>query len=502
MWPVAVLALGGASVGTRVWRRRGQIYVSAVVKASFALCADGAMRRVASDPLYVDEQPEPKGQGLATGGDMAPYLAQTDFWMVGHAQGVLSPGDGSLHVHVGIVRDGALIYEKYLPLASDLRVGDAGPFYLGGWGPLSRHWPVRSRFLGAFPRALLEGAFLDLPDAFDLAYFQSSPLDQRLPPLRGDDWILLQNIFPERNCLKTRLPAAMGKAKIVGQGSAFARGYPIRMGLDSLQIDTDRRVASLLWRGYFPVSSMGLLPSLRVVGGVEMPGHPLEWERPAGELIPPKPILPPPPEDQAISSDNPLENTIFIDAGEAHRLSVPTPPPSRNPAAHASKIPSTLPPPRGASPFPIRKAELIPIAPMPPVPTLADTSEEESPLAGTMTLPEDEALRLAGRKTMPFVEQGGEDKAQGPHAHSLTALPFVKVEKAAIEAQPEPVGEGAVLEEQAPILDIHQVSQSEAPAPLPPKPVLQVSLDATEEMSLGEIFLALMRESGAEVVSV
>ncbi len=497
MWPVTVVALGGASLGTRVWRKRGQIYVSAVVKATFALVSGGPVRRVASEPLHVDEQPDRKGHGLITGGDMAPYLAQTDFWMVGHARGVVSPPDASLHVHVGMMRDGALIYEKYLPLAADLRENESEAFYLGGWGPLSKHWPVRSRFLGAQGKTIDEGAFLDLPDSLNWAYFQTSPLDQRLPPLRGDEWLLLQNIFSETNCLKTRLCGAVGAAKVYGRSAGLAHGHPLRMGLDSLQIDTDRRVISLLWRGYFPVSSQALLRSLWVMGGVELPGQPLEWTMPIHESIPPKPL--PPPGEIEVESENPLENRMIINVAELQKLSAHVSPPAPpHPEAHETKIPSTLPPPRGPFVIPVRKADLIPAAP--PLPTVVDREEDEPPLARTRTLSQDEAQTLAERPAMPFMGQSQGKETQEAPVHSLAGLPFVEAGESAGAVQAEEPAVQAKEQGEGSDDAKERESVEEIKAEVP-KPELSAggeikpseALETTDKMSLGEIFLALMR---------
>src|SRR5262249_47275777 len=72
----------------------------------------------------------------------------------------------------------------------------ARPDHPAGLGPISRIWPVRRRLLGDTPRRLLELPIAEIPDGFDWSYFQAAPPDQRIPLLRGDEWIVLEGLHP------------------------------------------------------------------------------------------------------------------------------------------------------------------------------------------------------------------------------------------------------------------------------------------------------------------
>ncbi len=322
---VDAAALEGASIGAFLWKKGGQVYLTLVIKASFVLSADEPMSLITPDALCPDEQPSPQGRGLYTGGDMAPYLGQAEYWMVGHARGGPASADGSLRVHVGVMRDRALIYEKNLSLSRDFWVEEAGGFFLGGWGPISRHWPARARYLGPAKVLMSNDGCLEIPDELDTAYFQSSSPDQRLPPLRGDEWLLMRNVFRSEECLRTRLPSVWGAARIFSNSGGSSGGSPVRMILDTLQIDTDRRVASLLWRGQWPISSMEVLPSLCIRGGIDRLERRIHWGRVLEKLPPVTKVVPvfsavPSAKPEASAKASLLEGTMAMPEDLALRL--------------------------------------------------------------------------------------------------------------------------------------------------------------------------------------
>ena len=343
-WPVAITSIGGAAVATVVWRRLAQLHVTVVVKGSFGFVPDGVMTPIEPEPIARDEQPDAAGVGLAAAGDLAPYLGHTDVWLTGHAPvPARSPRDHdrrpgsptsapseppSVTVRLGVFRESVALLDKSLELSapevSGLSAREHGApalprrIPIAGMGPLSKGWPIRSRLLGALDPRRLEGTIVEIPDPFDWSYFQVAPLDQRIELLHGDEWVVLKGMHPERDSLATRLPGAVGAARLYGQAQGLRRGRPLRLSADTLRIDVDRQICSLTWRAQFPVSGEDALAGMHLVAGVELPGRPLVWVDPfqpgPARPAPSVPIAPPVP---AASGGDPLGGTMDMSAADA-----------------------------------------------------------------------------------------------------------------------------------------------------------------------------------------
>ncbi|WP_437806620.1 DUF2169 domain-containing protein [Sorangium sp. So ce1078] len=278
---VAITPLGPSSVATVTWLLRGQLHVTVVVKATFALVPEGRMSLATPEPIAPDEQPDPSGRGLRTAGDLAPYRAQCDVVVTGHAE--LPPGFSSpeVMVRLTVVQGGQVRIDKQAQLDGSARVG-AGRSHvrIDGMGPLSRSSPVRSRLLGGVDARRLAGLWLDIPERLDGSYFQAAPADQRLGALRGDEWIVLGGMIAQRPKLRTQLPDARGAARLYRRQRAAPRaGEPIALRADTVHVDVDRRCCSVVWRGHAAVEEAELA-SLRVLAGVELPAVPLPWRDP------------------------------------------------------------------------------------------------------------------------------------------------------------------------------------------------------------------------------
>lgn len=88
------------------------------------------------------------------------------------------------------------------------------------FGPLARHWPVRARLGGTYDAAWEQRRAPLLPRDFDPAFWQSAPLDQRLPrPVAAD--------------------AVLEVAGMVGSGPA---AQPSRFALPLLDLTTSTRI--------------------------------------------------------------------------------------------------------------------------------------------------------------------------------------------------------------------------------------------------------------------
>lgn len=90
-----------------------------------------------------------------------------------------------------------------------------------------------------------------LPGDIDPAYFNTAPREQQLELLRPDEAIVLENLHREHPLLTTRLPGLRPAAHLTTAGSTRAE---IDLVADTLWIDTDRGLASVVWRGRVAMS--------------------------------------------------------------------------------------------------------------------------------------------------------------------------------------------------------------------------------------------------------
>ncbi|MFT3772970.1 MAG: DUF2169 domain-containing protein [Minicystis sp.] len=314
-WPVEIRPIGLAAGGTVVWRFRGQLRVTAVVKATFSFVPGGAMAIEEPDDILVDDvhyDADP-GASLWAGSDLAPFRMLADVVAVGHAY-VLANGGAA---RLALFRDRTalidktiqvagnatgemdeivavpLTYERALggrsssdnPVGTGKRAGSPLPDLIDpadprrsiGFGAIARGWPRRARLLGTIDRSVVDQPLAEIPSNFDWAYFQAAPAGQTTEFLRGDEWIVLEGMSPEHKVLQTCLPGAAGAGRIYGLGSADARPVPIAFRADNLHIDADRGRCSVTWRASFSVPSEEALQSLVILAGVEFPGYPISW---------------------------------------------------------------------------------------------------------------------------------------------------------------------------------------------------------------------------------
>ncbi|WP_437541490.1 DUF2169 domain-containing protein [Sorangium sp. So ce367] len=405
---VASTPLGPSAAATVVWRLRGQIHVTVVVKATFALVPEGRMSPVAPDPIAADEQPDPSGQRLQIASDLAPYLDPCGVVVTGHAE--LPPGFSSPHamVRLTVVQDGQVRIDKQAQLDGSARVGPARSHVrIDGLGPLPRTSPLRSRLLGAVDARRVHGSLLDIPEGLDWSYFQAAPMDQRIPALRGDEWIVLGGMIAQRPKLRTQLPEARGVARLYRQKLAAPRaGEPISLRADTVHVDVDRRRCSVVWRGHAPLEEAEI-QSLRVLAGVELPAQPIAWADPfAAGSAPAARAAPSGSASQQNAKAITLDGTNQLSPEDAARVVAAAATPfsaTRGPSAPArSATPATSQPavaPQAAAAAPARPGGVRDL------------------LGETDALDPEDAARLVAAGAMPF------STARGPLEPARSATP-------------------------------------------------------------------------------
>lgn len=119
-----------------------------------------------------------------------------------------------------------------------------------GYGPIAADWPSRMTKLGRLGAGFFARGrgweSRPLPEGVDYAYFQAAPTDQQTGELRAAERLVLENLHPEHARLVTNLPGI--KPRVIAERGNGARE---EMGLmtDTLWIDTDRGLCTLVWRG-------------------------------------------------------------------------------------------------------------------------------------------------------------------------------------------------------------------------------------------------------------
>ncbi|MCC6556184.1 MAG: DUF2169 domain-containing protein, partial [Polyangiaceae bacterium] len=263
-WPVRISPAGGVGVacGTVLWRAGGQTRVTAIVKARFALVPERPMAPIEPEPLVLSDAHHggDRRYSLRAACEIAPYLAQAEVSLTGHAYappGRPTPVGG---VRLVVRRGGSTLLDKRLDIEGDQRPDASGqpgppaPFQHmplvyaralghrmmnpvgldpargraanlrhatardrpGCFAPVARSWPERLVLLRGVNPASLEGTRITIPDGLDWAYFQAAPGDQRIDFLSGDEQLTLGGMHPALPTLRTTLPSARGVARIYG----------------------------------------------------------------------------------------------------------------------------------------------------------------------------------------------------------------------------------------------------------------------------------------------
>ncbi len=180
---------------------------------------------------------------------------------------------------VGVRPDARDSYgRRVLPNLRPFRKGDDEP---AGFGPIASTWPSRVERLGRAGELPLDAIReRPLPEGMDYEFFNQAPRDQQLAQLRENERITLENLHPEHARLVTSLPG-FRPAAFIDRGKG--PGQRLSLRADTLWIDTDRGIATLVWRGQVSLEHKD--EKGRVIVGLDAPGGEATWaqvERLAG----------------------------------------------------------------------------------------------------------------------------------------------------------------------------------------------------------------------------
>jgi hypothetical protein len=243
-----VTSLCPLSIGVLFWQAAPAAWkLTIVCKATYRVQQGTAALHDLQDGIQQDDQGEDVGRsrGLRAACDLVPWKPAADVLVVGHAFAPPGKPAGSLLARVAI---GAV--NKAVELVGARGWSEHGGPVQGpalGLGPVALAWPEPAVRLGVAASHFGPGAWRTqaLPAGFDLAGFQSAPRDQRTPHLRGDETLVLEHLHPEHAVLRTRLPGLRPRA-LLERNDGVVR--PLVAVADTLWIDTDRSLMTLVWR--------------------------------------------------------------------------------------------------------------------------------------------------------------------------------------------------------------------------------------------------------------
>ncbi|AUX42846.1 hypothetical protein SOCE26_042810 [Sorangium cellulosum] len=317
-WPLSLVALAPSSCGAVLWRMQGAERLTVIVKATFALVHERRAELTAAAEQLVRSDSARDGRGsLEQACETAPYLPGAGVLVRGHAAAPAGQTATALSVRVALFREDRWVLNKVLhvfgdstrearsprpfslmPIVYERAFGgphvDANPVGVGsgaalpnivdpvdparpaGFGPIARHWAPRRRLLAQ--DQALDAPVPELDAGFDFRYFHAAPADQQIDFLRGDEWIVLQGLHPNYPWIRSCLPSARALARLHRvEPRGEDPGQPIELVADTLTIDADHLLCSVIWRGNVAVLPGETPDRLRVVAGVEVPGRPLPW---------------------------------------------------------------------------------------------------------------------------------------------------------------------------------------------------------------------------------
>ena len=153
------------------------------------------------------------------------------------------------------------------------RPGDAIPPV--GLGPIAPAWPGRAAKLYGYAAGWdhRTGLAQPLPQGLDPGFFNVAPPDQQTTELRSDERIVLEYLHPEFERLVTSLSGPSPLAVVERAGAA---PQTLFLCCDTLSIDTDRGVCSLVWRGQLRLRAHDEAGRVVIAGAGERPSTGVE----------------------------------------------------------------------------------------------------------------------------------------------------------------------------------------------------------------------------------
>ena len=128
-----------------------------------------------------------------------------------------------------------------------------------GFGPFGRMWQQRQSKLGTYKGNYLKERWPWFATDFDWGYFNAAPPDMQVEGyLKGDEKLYFENLHPEHQRYKSKLPGLRVRCfvnKQINSEHAPVEFDEVAMKLDTLWVDMEAEQLVLVWRGWTPVQS-------------------------------------------------------------------------------------------------------------------------------------------------------------------------------------------------------------------------------------------------------
>jgi hypothetical protein len=386
-WPIAVHPTGLVSSGTLLWRYRGALHCTVVVKASWTFDPSGQTRRSDAEPVY-REWGEGGGEPRPASSDLAPHLAAAELWLEGNA------------------RSGRVALFGAEPLL-DRRL-EQGP--LGLTPPPERVPP----FTEAQRQRLAEEP-LELDDGFSWQAFHAVAAPQRIPYLNGGERLLLEGLIEGVPTLVALVPSAAARAYVyVGMAPLTVAA----MTLDGLGIDSALGRMTLRWRGGVAIGSHPPA-EVSILVGVESAGETLDWAAAHGAMAPPSLRRPP----------------VSVPAESVREVAAPEAPPasSENQAVEVRRFRGTM---RADAGDAARLGPALPFRSATPEPEVAPSAKRSRLIDGTMPLSDATARQRSASLPFQRVETSAPKPLDEQRAADIPGAPWARGSSAAAPGTP------------------------------------------------------------------
>jgi hypothetical protein len=189
-----------------------------------------------------------------------------------------------------------------------------------GFGPIAPTWPRRVELLGRHRGSFGPGAWRErpIPEDLDPSYFNAAPRDQQVEALWGDERIVLENLHPQHPRLATRLPGLRPKVTVERERRG-AQASEVAVRCDTLWIDTDRSICTLVWRGAIPLEQPD--EAGRVVVAMETRSEPFSSAAPSSGRANPAAS----PDAVAIADEDAKygDSTVRLESSAPSKLTLP-----------------------------------------------------------------------------------------------------------------------------------------------------------------------------------
>jgi hypothetical protein len=434
-----------ASCGALLWRLGDALGLSVAIKSTFSL-ERSPMGTTTTEPIHCVDLMHPTRGLVIAPNDLVPRKAKVDIVAWGRA---VRPKDGSEARAITVGLELTQVAHKAIERSYTRAVGEPSGFGAAGFSAPSRQALLRDL-------ELVEGGdgALVIPSSLNPEFFQSAPPPQQIDALARDATITLVGMHPARQTVTAQLPSAMAEGVVFGVAKKDS-ATPLTFRADTLVIDADRMICSVVWRAEIALFAVAQLPGMLITAGVSTAEHriTLPVTRPDapsskrsldatvmfGDAFPAAGEAPP-------TSESPFESTAVVSAdaitsGELPFESASSQPKKSplSPAAHAwaEKLGDSAP--KGGTAIgnsDSAKGAALPFGAAPPFGKMASSKGVKSSKSGAGRMAAwAKAVEAGGNKTKQVSSKVGSDTL--PFGKSKTAT---RAPKPAAEAWVEATG--------------------------------------------------------------